>query len=301
MNPKIAAAFMVAMSIVAASSAAPEEALQASPPNPCNCHPLERNDLETWLDGLVPYALKIAGRYQSSRRVEHGFLSVFYLLQQSMIIANADGTIGAARSLEPGEDTFHEVGPDLWRVVGGTRQLALQTVDGVRTVIDSEDPTSVLQAVPIIRSASLNLTLLLSSFVILAVTVIAWPISLIVRRRLGVNPSDSIELRRLRFLTRAAATFDVVYLVAWMMLLKPVLSVDLEVYSTALDPVVRIFQCAGLAAIAAAAVGIWSVWRASHLQVSTLYRLWNGALTAAMLAVVWIGFLGNLIGFNLNY
>jgi CubicO group peptidase (beta-lactamase class C family) len=246
-------------------------------------------------------ALTIAGRYQSSRRVEHGFLSIFYLLQQSVITANPDGTIGAARGLEPGEDTFHEIGPGLWRVVGGTHQLALQRVDGVKTVIDSEDPTSVLQAVSFIRSASLNLTLLLSSFAILAVTVIAWPTSWIVKRRLGVQASDSIELRRLRFLTRAAAAFDVVYLVAWMMLLKPVLTVDLQVYSTALDPVVRTLQCAGLAVIAAAAVGTWSVWRASCLKVSTLYRVWNAALAAAMLGVVWIGFMGNLISFNLNY
>jgi hypothetical protein len=86
-----------------------------------------------------------------------------------------------------------------------------------------------------------------------------------------------------------------------MMILKPVLSTDLQVYSTALDPVVRTLQCAGLAAIAAAGVGIWSVRRASQLPVSTLYRLWNGALAAAMLGIVWIGFMGNLIGFNLNY
>jgi hypothetical protein len=42
-------------------------------------------------------AQTIAERYQSSRRVEHGFLSVFYLLQQSVITANSDGTIRTAR------------------------------------------------------------------------------------------------------------------------------------------------------------------------------------------------------------
>ena len=31
------------------------------------------------------------------------------------------------------------------------------------------------------------------------------------------------------------------------------------------------------------------------------YRLWNGALVAAMLGIVWIGFVGKLISFNLNY
>jgi hypothetical protein len=37
------------------------------------------------------------------------------------------------------------------------------------------------------------------------------------------------------------------------------------------------------------------------LDVSIRYRLWNGALAAAMLCIVWIGFVGKLISFNLNY
>jgi CubicO group peptidase (beta-lactamase class C family) len=246
-------------------------------------------------------ALKIAGRYQSSRRLEHGFLSVFYLLQQSAIAANPDGTIEAPNILGSGEDTFHEVGPNLWQMAGGTRQLALQSVDGVKTVIDSEDPTSVLQAAPLIRSASLNLTVLIGSLIVLAVNVIAWPVSWMVRRRLGVQSRDSAELRRLRFFTRVAAAFDVLYLAAWMWLLKPVLSLDLQLYSTASDPLVRALQCAGLAAIAAAAFGIFSVWRASKLRGSRLYQIWNAVSAAAMLGVVWFGFMGHLIGFDLNY
>ena len=50
----------------------------------------------------------------SSRRVEHGFLSVFYLLQQSAITANPDGTSSGRRGASnPAGVTFHEVGPDL--------------------------------------------------------------------------------------------------------------------------------------------------------------------------------------------
>src|SRR5262245_8941104 len=44
------------------------------------------------LDSASKDAQRIAGRYESSRRVEHGFLSIFYLLQQLVITANADGT-----------------------------------------------------------------------------------------------------------------------------------------------------------------------------------------------------------------
>ncbi len=246
-------------------------------------------------------AAQIAGRYQSSRRIEHGFLSVFYLLQQSVIAAHADGTIAAPRSAEAGEDTLHEVAPNLWKVVGGTRQLALQQIGGVKTVVDSEDPISVLQAVPLAQSAALNLTILLSALVILLVTVVAWPASWLVRRSLGTPSSDSAPLRRLKRLTRAAAVVDLLYLAAWMLMLKPVLSLSLEVYSTALDPVVRILQFSGLLAIAAAAVGIFSMWRLYSLPVSRLYKIWNGLLAAAMLGVVWIGLMGGLLSFNLNY
>ena len=246
-------------------------------------------------------AQQIAGRYQSSRRVEHGFLSLFYLLQQSTITANPNGTISAPGFLEAAEDTFREAAPDVWRQVGGTRQLALQRIDNIKTVVDSEDPTSVLQSVPFSRSSVLNLPVLLGAFAILVLTVILWPISWLVRRGYGVESRQSPAARRVRFYARLAAVFDVLYLLGWMMVLKPVLSLDIQIYSAAFDPVVRTLQFAGLAVIAAAAIGLWSTWRLFKVEASMPCRLWNGALAAAMLGILWIGFVGKLISFNLNY
>jgi len=252
------------------------------------------------LASAVADAQKIAGRYQESRRVEHGFLSLFYLLQQTLIGAKPDGTISAPRFLDPGEATFREIAPDLWHEVGGTRELALRTVDGVRTVIDSEDPTSVFQPVPFLRSAALNLTILLASLVILALTVILWPIAALVRRRYG-RPADSKELRRLRLWAGAAVVLVLLYVAAWIVLLTPVVSLGLWVYSTRLDPVVRALQIAGLLAIAAAAVGVWSLWRMARLSESRMVWVRNAALAAALVGIVWIGFAGKLFSFNLNY
>ena len=42
----------------AAVSAATPAPPNASPSTGCNCHPLERDDLDAWLEGLLPYALK---------------------------------------------------------------------------------------------------------------------------------------------------------------------------------------------------------------------------------------------------
>jgi CubicO group peptidase (beta-lactamase class C family) len=252
------------------------------------------------LASAVGDAQKIAGRYEESRRVEHGFLSLFYLLQQTVISAKPDGTVAAPRVIEPGDATLREIAPDLWREVGGTRELALRTVDGVKTVIDSEDPISVLQPVPVLRSAPLNLTILLGSLAILALTVILWPVVALLRRRYG-RPADAKELRRLRLWIGAVVLFVLLYVLAWIVLLMPVLSVKLWVYSTRLDPVVRALQIAGLLVIAAAGVGVWSLWRISGLQRSRWVWIRNAALAAALLGVVWIGFAGKLFSFNLNY
>ena len=245
-------------------------------------------------------AQKIAARYQESRRVEHGFLSVFYLLQQTAINARPDGKIGAPRALEPGEATFREIAPDLWREEGGSRELALKTIDGVKTVIDSENPISVLQPVPLLRSSALNLTVLVGSLLVLALAAVIWPISAIVRRRYG-RPPASRELRRLWVFVGAAVALEIVYVIAWILLLAPVLNTELWVYSWKLDPVVRTLQLAGLLVIAAAAVGVWGLWRISRLGSSRFGWVRNAALAAALVGVVWIGFVGQLIGFNLNY
>lgn len=245
-------------------------------------------------------AARIAGRYESSRRIEHGFLSVFYLLQQTVIGANPDGTISAPNELEPGEARFREVAPDIWHEIDGARQLALRNVDGVKTVMDSEDPTSVLQEVPTRRSAPLNLTILVGSFLVLAGAVLLWPVSYLVRRhyRQAARP---VETQRMRTLLRVAAVFDVLWLIAWSVVLTPVLSVQLDFYSTAHDPLIRTLQIAGLIVIALAVAGIWSVWRLFKLGGSWPSRIGNSLIAAALVGLVWIGFIGGLLGFNLNY
>jgi CubicO group peptidase (beta-lactamase class C family) len=243
-------------------------------------------------------AQKIAGRYETSRRVEHGFLSVFYLLQQTVIGADPDGTITAPKFLAQGEAHFREVAPDTWQEAGGNRRLALQTVNGIPTVLDSDDPTSVLQLVPLRRSAALNLTVLLCSVIILTLAVLLWPITYWIRRH---YQRASLPGQRPRTMLRIAALFDLLWLAAWCIVLTPVLSIQLDFYSTALDPVIRTLQIVGVIVIALAVVGGWNMWRLCTTEASWTSRVGNGFIAAALIGLVWIGVIGGLISFNLNY
>ena len=243
----------------------------------------------------------IAGRYESSRRIQHGFLSLFYVLQQTVITANADGTISVPGEFTPEPLVYREIGPQLWRRVGGSRELTLQTVSGVKTVVDGGDPTSVLQAVPLRRSSVLNLTVLTFASLILIWTLLAWLLSRWIRPLKNIPEDLASQVKRLRLLLRAAAAFDVVYLICWFMILQPTLNLELDFYNSGLDPVVGALEVAGLLAIAAAILGIWSAWRLSRLNVPRRLPFWGFVTAAGLLGVVWIGFIGGLIRFSLNY
>jgi len=243
----------------------------------------------------------IAGRYESSRRIEHGFLSLFYVLQQTVIAANADGTISVPGDFTPEPLIYREIGPQLWRRAGGSRQLMLQTVSGVKTVVDGGDPTSVLQAVPLKRSSVLNLTVLTLACLILIWTLLAWLFSPWIRPLKNIPEDLAPQVRRLRLLLRAAAAFDVAYLICWFMILRPTLNLELDFYSSSLDPIVGTLEVAGLLAIAAAVLGIWSASRLSRLNIPRKLPFWGFVTAAGLLGVVWIGFVGGLIRFSLNY
>jgi predicted secreted protein len=197
--------------------------------------------------------------------------------------------------------TYREIGPQLWRRAGGTQQLTLQSIGGVKTVAESGDPTSVLQAVPIKRSSALNLTVLIIACLILVWTLLAWLLSPWLRPLKNIPDNLVPQVKRLRLLLRAAVAFDVVYLVCWFMVLLPTLNLELDFYSSSLDPIVGTLEAAGLLAIAAAMLGISSAWRLSRLNIPRRLPFWGFVTAAGLLGVVWIGFIGGLMRFSLNY
>jgi hypothetical protein len=142
---------------------------------------------------------------------------------------------------------------------------------------------------------------LLGSVAILLWTLVLWALSPLLRRgdraQIGVSP----EVRRLRLIARIAVAVDAFYLVGWAMLMRPLLTNDFQVFSSHLDPIVRTMQLAGLPAVAAAIVGVWVAWRMFRTDSTWLSRIWNGAVAASLIGIVWIAFMGNLLSFNLNY
>jgi len=248
--------------------------------------------------GAAGHAQAIAGRYESSRRVESGFIALFYLIQQEQVAANADGTISLG-SVEG--KTFREIEPNLWREVGGTRQLLVSEVGGRRTIVDSTDPTSVLQAVPLARNSMLNTLIAALSILVLLVTGLVWPIGAWLRRSYKLPPATTGRPALAQRLTRVGAVADIAYLVGWYTVLAPLLETRLDVYNGGLDGTIRMLQLAAIVPLAAAAVGLWNMWLTVRADRGWGAKLSSVIVAAALLGIVWFAWMGNLIGFNLNY
>jgi CubicO group peptidase (beta-lactamase class C family) len=246
-------------------------------------------------------AQRIAGRYQSSRRIENSFLGALYLMSQDVITANPDGTINASAGPGAGMAAFREVAPQVWRKVGGSQELALTEVDGVKTVVDGDNPSSVLQEASFLRSAPLTLAVLTLSLLVLLGTLAAWPLAALLRRSEPSTSSASPELRRLRGWQRLAVGVDTVYLLAWVAVIQPILVSDVAFYTGSKDWLVGLLQFSGVLAVAAAGVGAWAAWRMFRTDSPRLARLWSVLVALALCGVVWIGVVGRLMSPNLNY
>lgn len=243
-------------------------------------------------------AAALAGRYESSRRVEHGFISLFYLLQQDQVNAAEDGTIRLASIPDL---NFREIAPGIWQQVDGPRQLRVSEQDRRRTIMDSRNPVGILQAVPLARNALLFQLVLGFALLTLLAVVIAWPVGAWLRRRYKAAAPASTRLARARLFARIAAVADLAYLAAWYVVVAPVLALQLDGYNDDFDGVVRALQVAMIIPIAGAGAGLWLVAVGVRERTGWGDLVRAALLCAALIAVVWVAWMGGFFDWRLNY
>ena len=149
--------------------------------------------IDTGVDAATAklHAQQIAGYYDVSRAAVSNFLSLVYLLGEVKVVANDDGTISipmlAGYSGAPKK--WREISPYVWQDTNGNDRLAAQVTDGKVTRFTAEpiaaievfERTAWWSATPVLLSAFFG------SLAVLLLTVLAWPLSALVRRHYGVR------------------------------------------------------------------------------------------------------------------
>lgn len=251
------------------------------------------------------HAQLIAGAYNSSRRADSNFMNLVYMLGQTKVIANEDGTISvpmlAGYSGAPKK--WREISPFVWQDTNGGDRLAAEVVDG-RVVRFSAEPIAaimVFQRAAWWQTPAVFLTLLVGSLAVLLLTVVAWPVSALVRRHYGVRyPLMGTEARAHRWI-RIASLAVLVSMGAMIGMVFAMMS-DLSMMSPDKDGmVVALRSITTLVLPVGAAIALWNAWTVLRGRRSWWAKAWSIVLAAACLALLWIAIATHLVGFTANY
>ena len=251
------------------------------------------------------HAQMIAGSYNSSRRADSNFMNLVYMLGQIKVTANEDGTISvpmlAGYSGAPKK--WREISPFVWQDTGSGDRLAADVVDGRVTRFSAEPLAAIMvfQRAAWWQTPAVFLTMLVGSLAALLLTVLAWPVSALVRRHYGVRyPLAGQDARAHRWIR--IASLAVLATMGGMVAMIFVMMSDLAMMSPSKDGmVVAMRVLATIVLPVGTAIALWNAWTVLRSERSLWAKLWGLVLAAACAALLFIGIACHLVGFSANY
>ena len=249
------------------------------------------------------HAQQMVGNYDSSRRPQSSLLSLVNLLGQVKVVANEDGTISA--SLATGANgvpkKWREISPYLWQDVAGSDRLAADVVDGKVTRFSMEPYAAIMVFERLSTWRALSLPLLAASLTVLLLTVLAWPVSALVRRRYRVAYGLSGSDARAHRLVRLAALAVLLSVGGALGFVVAMLG-DLEMTGAGSDIWINLLRLFAMVVLpAGAAIAVWNAWHVLRSRRLWLAKLWAVLLALSCLFLLWIGFAHHLIGYGAYY
>jgi hypothetical protein len=251
------------------------------------------------------HAQQMAGVYENSRRSETGFTAFANIAGQLKVVQSEDGSITIPMLTYAGGQPkqWREIAPYVWREVGGDDRVAAKVVDGkvVRFSTDPFSPFMVFEPVPWWKSSSWLLPFFLAGLGALLLTVLAWPVSAMVRRHYGVRYELSGRDARAHRIVRITALIVLVVLGLATFLLVQMLT-DLSNLSPANDGKVSILRLAAMIVFPIATlVGFWNAAVVLGSRRRKWAKFWSIVLALSFLAVLWVSYAFSLIGVGANY
>lgn len=241
------------------------------------------------------HAALAEGSYESARSSSSTFLSATGVLGQTVVTARPDGTVlvePAPGSAQPA--VYEEVGPWVWREVGGQRVITMRPgADGVQAI--GHDAAFTLLRTGPGRDARVALPVLLSSAAVLLVALLAWPVGALRRRTRPAAPSGRTG-RVVRVLTRVATLCAVVALAGWAVAVTSALGLA-DVPEPALR-VLQVLQWAAVVGLLPAAVGLALLVRQ---RVGPVLITGAALRLAALAGAVWFAAVFGLLSASVSY
>lgn len=249
------------------------------------------------------HAQQMVGHYDSSRRPQSNLLSLVNLLGQVKVVANEDGTISVPLAMGANgvPKKWREIAPYLWQDVAGSDRLAADVVDGKVVRFSMEPYAAIMVFERLSTWRALSLPLLAASLAVLLLTVLAWPVSALVRRRYRVAYGLSGPDARAHRLVRLAALAVLLSVAGTLGFVVAMLG-DLEMTGAGSDLWINLLRLFATVALpAGAAIAVWNAWHVFRSRRPWLAKLWALLLALSCLFLLWTGFANHLVGYGAYY
>jgi hypothetical protein len=248
-------------------------------------------------------ARMVSGRYIISRRSETTILKVLTVLGESKVASGPDGTItlDSLKDLNGQPKKLQEIGPLMFRAVNGQDQVGFKRDQSGQLVLVMDFPVFVFQHSPWNENSDLNLPLIDSSMVVLLLTLLLWPIGILIRRHYGQKLNLTPQQRRLRLVMRLACLFDLLFLCGFAVFFT-LSEKDIGMLSPRFNPLLRTIQIVGWVGVLGSLAALYYAFRSWQEQGRWFWSKLGDTLTAlACLAFVWFVFTWNMLHWSLRY
>ena len=247
-------------------------------------------------------AATVSGYYISSRRSDSTFLKSTEIFGEVHVTSGPDGilTIQPFKDFNGEARKWKEISPMLFRAVNGQERIAFVHDKDGRLVLATNFPAIVYQRSSWVDATPWNRLLITSSLAMLALTLLFWPVAVVVRRHYQIRLELTSQQRSLRLLVRSVCVADIVFALGILLTISG--DDPTGLLSGKLDSRLLMFQGTGLLGALGALAVIYAVirsWRERGLWFWA--TAWNFLVMVACLGFSWFAIHWNLMNFNMKY
>jgi CubicO group peptidase (beta-lactamase class C family) len=272
---------------------------------------------EHFLDRYFPYTRPVAkriansdadiqtvvGTYWSSRRSQTNIAAVAAALNQPKVTANSDGTISVEgfKDFAGNLKHFEEIAPMVFRDLDGQDMVGFRKGINGRERLVLDFPFQVGQRVPAWKNGKMNLAAIEAAAGIFALTLIFWPVGILLRRHYGQRIELPTRYRGMRAWMRGVCVVDLAFLLLFTAWISSAES-SLNAFSSQFDTRLHLLQVLGVIGVVGVVLSVCyfiQSWATSSLWIWT--RIWNTLLMLACVAYVFFVVNWHMLNFHLNY
>jgi CubicO group peptidase (beta-lactamase class C family) len=251
------------------------------------------------------HAHQVAGQYESSRHSVSNFFGVTDLISPSKVTVNPDTsiTLPYLTSLNGEPKHWREIRPFVWQEVDGRNVAGAQVENGRVRMLSGDEisPFIVFRPTRWWKSPSWLVPLAELSLAVLILTLIAWPLAALARRRYGATFPLQGRSRTAYRWVRIAVLGVLLLLCGWMWQIQR-MSSSVSALTSKSDPWLWLLQLLGVVLfLGAAGVALWNARLAWSGRRSWPAKIWNGLLALATVTLLYIAVVFKLIAFDINY